>query len=99
MGQDTTEPWNVWYPKARAAYQQLKHDSLNEDIRKLYKDVGDIPPDRNLYVENDLASFDPETIELAENCVFETLRCAKYLPLYWKALTVRQSSPVFNFWN
>ena len=68
-----TEPWETWYPKARAAYKQLTPESTNEEIATLYQNVGPTP-DRTLYVGTDIGTFNSSSIELIANCVFETLR-------------------------
>lgn len=70
------EPWKVWYPKARAAWEQVTPESTNEEIKELYADVGPIP-DRQLHERSDLGAIKGSDIASVENYFFNSLRLFK----------------------
>jgi len=57
VGQNTTEPWDVWYPKARAAYSKVGPNSTPSDIADFYKDVTPVP-DYVTYVAEEVGQLD-----------------------------------------
>jgi len=53
VGRDTTEPWDTWYPKARAAYKQVTTDS---DVHELFEDLSPIP-NRKFYTSAEIGTI------------------------------------------
>lgn len=96
------ERWDTWYPKAWAAYQQVKPEMSDDEIIEIYEDVGPMPP-RAFFDAEELGEIAASDVEKHRAFFVECVRLFKQEfgdgPGFLAVLSGRQHQPFFLLTN